>query len=230
MMDKSTRLTVRLSADARAWLVAEADKRGLDEAAFARMLIYERMNGAAPEPLYGTSPIMAELPGIRADNAARRKELRQREAGQTTSDADAERIEAGLEEQLADEPRAEELEVPADADGGDPFSTFDGLMQAGPSFLDELIERQRPREPAAAPAPRRPGRSLETYDAPQAPRAAPRYRRSQGLQPTYGPGSQTRVVGVNPEVGRGNMFGDGYGNVLRDNMAHFGMVGTRSRA
>ena len=47
-MAKDARLTVRITAELVAWLGAEGDKRGLDKAAFARMVLFERMNGRRP--------------------------------------------------------------------------------------------------------------------------------------------------------------------------------------
>lgn len=45
-MTKDCRLTVRITSDLDTWLEAEGTKRGLDKAAFARMALFERMNGA----------------------------------------------------------------------------------------------------------------------------------------------------------------------------------------
>jgi hypothetical protein len=220
MADKSTRLTIRLGEDARTWLKAEADKRGLDEAAFARMLIYQHMNGAEELPVRFT---------LRADEAAAASRRREAVTSSTMRAPAPSHSEAAAEvfaepsefaEEFADdEPRAEEMDIPADADGGDPYAGVDALMQAGPSFLDDLIQRTAPRNPVAA--------------ARQAPPRAPErsYRRpmQQGLQPSYGPGSQTRAIGVNHAVAGGNIQGDGHGNVMRDNFRHFGMRGTAAR-
>lgn len=109
--------------------------------------------------------------------------------------------------------RAEEMEIPADADGGAPL---DELLAAGSSLLDDMLARAQPR---TAPAVQQQPRS--TY--------RPAHARSFGLQPQYGPGSRTRQVGVNDHAVGSNAFGDGSRNVLRDNMRHFGLSGTRSR-
>lgn len=46
-MAKDARLTLRITDELDAWLGREADLRGLDKAAFARMALFERMNGAS---------------------------------------------------------------------------------------------------------------------------------------------------------------------------------------
>jgi hypothetical protein len=224
MTDKPTRLTIRLGEDARTYLQAEAAKRGLDEAAFARMLIYERMNGAAPI----------------VPSTARRYELAHPAVGGEVSDATQPHLGDGRDVDLdaaatdadlaaAGEPRAEEFEVEADADGGNPeaIATFDALLAAGPSFLDSLIAERRATVPA--PQPRLPMRAPQRQPA-IAPRNYRAQRRGpqQGLQPSYGPGSLTRPLGVN-EYSIGDVqFGDGSRNVGRQNMGHFG-VGPRRR-
>ena len=218
MADKATRLTIRLGDEARTWLKAEADKRGLDEAAFARMLIYERMNGAAPA-MPSAAPFAFRSRGYAAPGGETNDEIAAESGNDGRDVPDKELASAG-------EPRAEEMEIPPDADGGDPQAALDALMQAGPSFFDELAERVAPRASAVASRPQSALASRDRYAAP-----ARTYRRAptRGLQPSVGPGSMTRPVGVNGGVAGGNIQGDGYGNVLRDNMAHFGMVGTRSR-
>ena len=68
-MSKDLRVTLRITEALDIWLGVEGDKRGLDKAAFARMLLFERMNGPAqrgqeygdrPNPLIRTLP--AETP------------------------------------------------------------------------------------------------------------------------------------------------------------------------
>jgi hypothetical protein len=191
--DKSTRLTIRLSAKARKWLTAEAKKRGLDEAAFARMLIFERMNGTA----------------------AQSRTVRARDMDDPFAPIEQvvtySQIDRGLEQrelELANEPRAEEFEVPPDADGGNPNAALAQIMAAAPSLLDDAQPRQQPR------------RRFGTTPRPQPPRNGAVY---------VGPGSVTRAIGVNPNVAGGNQFGDARGNVLRDNFGHLGFIGTRSR-
>lgn len=44
-MTKDARLTLRITAELDLWLGHEAASRGLDKAAFARMALFERMNG-----------------------------------------------------------------------------------------------------------------------------------------------------------------------------------------
>lgn len=110
----------------------------------------------------------------------------------------------GAEDNLAgaDGIRAEEMEIPPDEDFAPTIE--DALRMA------EVLEA--PRRAATQPQPRARG-----------------YRPQPGLQPNYGPGSRTRAVGVNPQVGFGNVLGDGQGNVLRDNFGHLGFAGTRAR-
>lgn len=107
----------------------------------------------------------------------------------------------------------EEMDIPPDPDGGNP-GALDDLLRAGPSILDQMMSAPAPA--AAAPSYRQ---------------AAPQrtYRSNRGPQPVVGPGSLTRVVGVNDMAIGGNTLGDGRGNVLRENMRHFGIVGTRAR-
>lgn len=98
--------------------------------------------------------------------------------------------------------------------------SLDALMSAGPTLLDEAPKRvysnrtiglkselyQRPRtivpfrpEPARTPYPRG---GIDAY-------------------------TETEFVGINPEVIGSNSMGDGRNNVMRDNLRHFGVAGTR---
>lgn len=176
MAPKSSRLTIRLGAEARAWLQAQAQACGLDEAALARMLIYQAMH----------APAVPVAPAARP----------------------ARTVAAPVSlEEMADEPHAEEIDVAPDPDdGADAGARGDALMGAAPSFLDALMTRAPSR--AAAPA-----RTLGPLD----------HRRAYAVAP----GAYTRPVSVHH--GGGNVQGDGVGNVRRDNMGHFGVVGTRSR-
>ncbi len=106
------------------------------------------------------------------------------------------------------------MDIPADPDGGNP-GTLDDLLRAGPSILDQMMSAT-----PAQPAPTY--RQAATYRAPMT-------NRNRGLQPIHGPGSMTRAVGVNDMAIGGNTLGDGRGNVMRENMRHFGIVGTRAR-
>jgi hypothetical protein len=49
-MIKDARLSIRITPELDSWLDAEAASRGLDKAAFARMVLFERMNGMALLP------------------------------------------------------------------------------------------------------------------------------------------------------------------------------------
>lgn len=195
-MPKSDRITIRLDADMGARLSAKASALGLDDAAYARMLIYRDVN-EIPLPEAGQWPGREMLPLMT-------------EAKVGTSAPTA-------EEQPEPLP-VEEMDIPADPDDG---AGLDDLLRAGPSLLDQMMAQT-----AAAPAPtnQRPGAALQqrTYRAPLA-------NRNRGLQPVYGPGSMTRAIGVNDMAIGANNTGDGRGNVLRDNMRHFGITGTRSR-
>ncbi|HEX4043251.1 MAG TPA: hypothetical protein VHY10_16255 [Xanthobacteraceae bacterium] len=225
MTDKPTRLTIRLGEDARTYLQAEAAKRGLDEAAFARMLIYERMNGAdlIAGPAWSASSNCTPLRRGGGGAPAASPVSVQSEFADGDGALDARATDADLA--AAGEPRAEEFDIAADADGGNPeaIAAVDALLAAGPSFLDSLIAERRSTAPA--PQPRVPMRMPQRQIAP-----APRNYRAQrqGLQPSYGPGSLTRPLGVN-EYSIGEIqFGDGSRNVGRQNMGHFG-VGPRRR-
>lgn len=219
-MSKATRLTIRLGEDVRAWLKAQGEQLGLDEAAFARMLLYEAKNGR-------------HAPAFPAAAAA---------LGPVADAADSFGLGAGaghdpIPVAVADEERAEEIDVAPDADGGDPEAAaeqLDALMQAGPTFLDELVARAAPRQAAPARQP------VDFGD-----RGLPRFQRMPARQPqqpmrqafagrgdhrrAFGvaPGSQTRAIGVNQTAA--NMQGDGVGNVQRDNNRHLGFRGTQSR-
>jgi ribosome modulation factor len=112
------------------------------------------------------------------------------------------------------------MDIPADADGGNP-GTLEDLLRAGPSILDEMMALS---QPAPAPVSR-----ANQISANQRGYRAALSNRSRGVQPFAGPGSMTRAIGVNDWAIGTNTTGDGRGNVVRDNMRHFGIVGTRSR-
>ena len=238
-MSKSTRLTIRLGAEVRAWLKAQGEQRGLNEAAFARLLMYGAMNGAEELPVRFTLPADQVAAPNRHHEAVTSPTTRAPAPGRTPPAELApldhlvtyEQVDAALE--AAGEEHAEEIDVPADADG-EAGAQLEALMQAAPSFLDELVERSRPRA-AAAIEQRQPPRIVNPDPRPRNYRQGPvnALARQMGGRPDHrrafgvAPGSLTRVVGVG-EVG-GNMQGDGFGNVRRDNMRHFGIVGTRAR-
>lgn len=60
-MSKDARLTIRIGTDLDEWLNQEAAQRGLDKAAVARMMLYERKNGAPVAEANGsqTQPVYA---------------------------------------------------------------------------------------------------------------------------------------------------------------------------
>ncbi len=113
------------------------------------------------------------------------------------------------------------MDIPADADGGDPAS-LDDLLSAGPSILDEMLARTQPEQARAA-------QLLDVAARGRVPQRSYRAPLSRQQRPQFGPGSMTRPLGVNEQVVGANDFGDGRGNVLRDNMRHFGFSGTRAR-
>ena len=196
----------------RAKLHAKASALGLEDAAYVRMLIFRDVNGVAGA-LPGSSQAVStfrravtsavhELPAI-------------------------EEADAPLEELVPEgEPRAEDMEIPADADGGLPTSELEELLATSPGLLDEMV---------AASGVAQPNELLAELARPPARAAASSsYRgqinnRGRGIVPPGGPGSRTRPLGVNDQIVGGNTYGDGHGNVLRDNMRHFGFNGTRSR-
>lgn len=58
-MSKDARLTIRITSELDAWLTSEGERRGLDKAAFARMVLFERKNGAdvpLPSRMPGSDP------------------------------------------------------------------------------------------------------------------------------------------------------------------------------
>ena len=179
----------------RARLRQKAGANGLDEAAYVRMLIYRDLNGIAHEEAGQHGAV-----GSRHLHAA----------------------PVNFDARETEEPEplpVEEMDIPADADGGEPGAGLDELLGAGPSLLDEMLAMAAPQPSPQMPAPARvPQRGYR-----------PAYQRRMGVQPSAGPGSLTRAVGVNDQSIGANNLGDGHGNVLRDNMRHFGIVGTRSR-
>ena len=93
----------------RAKLNAKASALGLDDAAYARMLIYRDLNGIDEH-------VEARAPATVAGNAARRVGV----AAVSHSAVARERLEELPVEDLvpADEPRAEDMEIAPDDDGG----------------------------------------------------------------------------------------------------------------
>lgn len=126
-----------------------------------------------------------------------------------------------MEREDVDQPQVEEMDIPPDPDG----ESLDALMTAGPSLLDEIAALTAMPRPAPSVPPRSPA-----YARPRPPsRGAQRFNnRDWGRTAMWGPGSMTRAVGAGGDL-VGNAQGDGRGNVTRDNFAHFGAVGTRSR-
>lgn len=182
-------------------LNAKASALGLDVAAYARMLIYRDVNELA----------VAYAPPTREpEHLGEVATFWQPQASPPQSEASDDEIDPN-------EPRAEDVEIPADPDG----AGLDDLLRAGPSLLDEMMAQAAP---AKAPISQRPGAGLQ-----QRQYRAPLSNRNRGAQPIYGPGSMTRAIGVNDMAIGSNNTGDGHGNVLRDNMRHFGITGTRAR-
>ena len=191
----------------RAKLHTKASALGLDDAAYVRMLVFRDVNGP-------TTAVAVRERDSDPNFGAR---------GEWLGEGPDPR-QAPIEELVdADEPRAEDMDIPADADEAAP-ADLDQLLAGAGSLLDEMLE-QGGDTPAAVldlargPAPRVPQRGYRTQLS----------NRDRGLVALSGPGSRTRPLGVNDQVVGGNNYGDGPGNVLRDNMRHFGFNGTRSR-
>jgi hypothetical protein len=189
-MSKSDRIVTRLEPDARARLHAKASALGLDDATYVRMLIYRDLNDLEVMHHSGRSaqPLHNARPLLAPEPAG------------------------------ADEPEplpVEEMDIPPDADGGEP-ATLDDLLRAGPSLLDEMAGATR--APAGA-------QMLAQMAAPRTPQRS--YRPSRQVVPFGRPGSLTRPVGINAD-GIG-FAGDSPNGVRADNMRHFGFVGTRAR-
>lgn len=244
---KQDRLTIRLDADIRAKLHAKAAELGLDDAAYARMLIFRDINGVPnagsigqgdrwrPDTSGGVRPagwdaardaIGGEAAGdfvdggldtshIRAYVDTPRASARAHRSGAYSGEQPfgGAHVDDGVESEVDDGLRAEEMDIPADPDGGVPH--LDAILGAAPSILDEMMSGAMPTSQAAS-----------TY---RQQRQSSRSYRQRPAQPLYGPGSMTRAIGVNDMTIGGNTFGDGTGNVMRDNMRHFGIVGTRAR-
>lgn len=204
---KQDRLTIRLDADIRAKLHAKAGELGLDDAAYARMVLYREINGAPYQAQHGqyARPVGPHGPAGREDGFLARPDPGH-SAGLDLWVGSPD----GLSE-VDDGLRAEEMDIPPDPDGGVP--QLDAILGAAPSILDEMMASAMPQ---AAPTYRQQRQSSRSY-------------RQRPAQPLYGPGSMTRAIGVNDMAIGGNTYGDGTGNVMRDNMRHFGIVGTRAR-
>lgn len=62
-MAKDARVTLRITDDLDQWLEAQATLKGLDKAAFARMVLFDRMNGAPQmEPFIVSAPVHVPIP------------------------------------------------------------------------------------------------------------------------------------------------------------------------
>lgn len=168
-MAKDSRIVIRLEHEMRVKLHAKAQELGLDDAAWARSLIYQTLNGGGLD--------LRRSVGLGYDA----------------------RADLGASAGLAEEPEAllvEEMDIPADADGGEPQATLDDLMTGGVSLLDNMLASAPPRSAV-------PSRN---------------YRRPVAVP--IGPGSKTRAVGVNGQA----VAADPRGNVLAENMRHFGLT------
>ncbi len=208
---KNDRLVVRLESEIRAFLREKASRLGLDEATYVRTLIYGDVNGVAPgyQRAEAHHDDSAGVPSFRGG-----RQWPNTEAGQIARTMT--QTEPG-DQSFDDGPQVEEMDVPADPDGD-----LDSLMTAGPSLLDEMAALMDRREPPRPPVIDRRRQNVTPFRSRFA-------NRNRGYQPDFwGPGSMTRAVGVGGEL-MGNMQGDGAGNVTRDNFAHLGAIGTRSR-
>ena len=225
---------VRLEAEMRAKVHAKASALGLDDAAYVRMLIYRDENGLQATPAPREPEAMGAVARFRQPHAAPpaarwvtdAEVLQMAETGEITADQVVLRGDGTvpLEELVPEgEPRAEDIEIPADADDGPPAAQLEELLATAPSVLDELLAAaEQPPHPMIVELAR-PAR------VPQRGYRAPLSNRDRGLVAFGGPGSRTRPIGVNDGIVGANNYGDGPGNVLRDNMRHFGFGGTRSR-
>lgn len=194
-MKNQDRLTIRLDADMRAKLHERAGALGLDDAAFARMVLYGEINGGLLLP--------------RHENLAGAMPMAMPRVQHYGKDGDNTAVVAP--EDFSDEPRAEDFEVPPDADGGIPL---DDLLGAGPSILDQMM--------AAAPAPQAVARPAAPTYRSALPQRGPRQQARPQVWGAFGNAySMTRPVGVNGTAIGENAMGDGRGNVQRANMGHF---------
>jgi hypothetical protein len=116
------------------------------------------------------------------------------------------------------------MDIPADADGGEP-GALDELLKAAPSILDEMVALAGLEQPN----PLVDNLPVRSARVPQRGYRTQLNHRGRGMVALDGPGSRTRAIGINDGVIGGNNYGDGPGNVQRDNMRHFGVAGTRSR-
>lgn len=202
---KATRIVIRLAAEDRDWIRSEAERIGVDSATLVRMLIRQARNAPGGLPVHYGDEVSEDQ--VRSIDAA---------VGDEFETGDWETVE---QEQ-----------------------SLDSLMEAGPSLLDEAAAEPEPaplpeRAPAmipftfAAESRYRFQRTPQRTTAPQRPapqRAGYAARQVNAPPGAFRAGSMTRAVGVGDGT-RGNVTGDGIGNVIRDNYAHFGFVGTRSR-
>lgn len=128
---------------------------------------------------------------------------------------DYERIDQALEQ--IDRSLEERDRESADRVLNEDGPSLDQLMAAGPLLLDE--PPPPPRRPPARNIPLRSSAGVLPM------------RREQPFYPRGGfdAFSETEFVGINRDVIGANAMGDARGNVMRDNMRHFGVAGTRSR-
>lgn len=208
---KPDQLTIKgLSAEDQAWLKDESDRLGCDPENLVRMMIRQRMMPRGPQP---------------PDGGGERFEWRTGVQPMYGHYADP-----GYQEQAPSDPEPTLNEAEP---------SLDALMAAVPTFLDKPPDR--PPIPLPPPPKSRTGARLTPFDpiAEQRSGRGMRFSRPANVvrfraEPQYPLGAfsaftETEFVGVNNATIGANSMGDARGNVMRDNLRHFGVVGTRSR-
>jgi hypothetical protein len=206
------RLTIKgLSADDLAWLKEESDRLGCDPENLVRMMIRQR-SAAVVVPV-GFSPTPPpDGRSWRTHSAIRDNDELGRhfpEDGYSQGGSPPNEAEPSLDEVMAGQPDLAQQASPLPTKPVIAYSPTAGIAGRGTQY-------QRP--PVAAGTPRLP------YGPYAPPRNVVPYP-----QGAYSAFSETELVSVDPDYIGKNSLGDGRMNVMRDNLRHFGVAGTRSR-
>ena len=133
-MAKGSRIVIRLDESLRVQLHNKASELGLDDAAYARMILHQAMNGAA----HGV--VQSPARDVRADSSG---------LGSRDRIGNLPPIEPDELEEL--DPPVEEMDIPADEDP-DP-ATLQDLMTEGTPLLDQMLQQMA--QPAMPKVPMR---------------------------------------------------------------------------
>lgn len=196
------KLTIKgLSKEDQGWLREESDRLGCDPENLVRMMIRQR---SAPAPL----PPQPPRGGYERPHFTPRYST----------------------EELPGEFDPPEAETEPTLNQSEP--TLEDVMAIAPSLLDERPAPLRVADVQSYVSPHvfngtrpiAPARVKVLQDRFARPANVVPYPR--GAQDAF---TETEFVTINPAVIGSNMMGDGHGNVMRDNLRHFGVKGTVRR-